>query len=145
VSIGLKFNSIVCNVNSETFVTCFSNRNQMTICIRLLTLLALMFFTSCDSSRKVINDKDSSKEKDETYVSKGFFIGTIQYIANSKCNWVIIDEKTSMKFDPMNIGDADFKTFMIHDNDIYFKYRPLRRMNRCNEAQPIEVVDIQNR
>lgn len=117
----------------------------MTICIRLLTLLVLMFFTSCDSSRKVINDEDASKEKDETYVSKGFSMGTIKYIANSKCNWIIIEEKTKVKLDPINIGDTNFKTFLINDSDIYFKYRPLRRMNRCNDALPVEVVDIQNR
>jgi hypothetical protein len=28
---------------------------------------------------------------------------------------------------------------------VYYKYRPLRRMNRCTEANPIELVDIKKR
>ncbi len=117
----------------------------MAVYARLSIQLMLVFFISCDSTKKTVDVKDSSNGIDETYVSKGYSIGVIKYFAGSKCNWIIIDEIANTKFDPINIGEDNFKRFMIDDNGVYFKYRPLRRKNRCNDVQPIELVDIQNR
>jgi hypothetical protein len=79
------------------------------------------------------------------YSKEGYSIGTITYQKDSKCAYIITDEKSGIKFDPINIDKDLFESYKVDNSKIYFKYRPLRMMNRCTEAQPIELEDIKKR
>lgn len=78
-------------------------------------------------------------------ISEGFHIGEIQHLKNSKCTYIIIDQTTKMKFDPINIEDEAYRLFRNDTQKIYYKFRPLRMMNRCTEAQPIQLTEIKKR
>lgn len=101
---------------------------------------------SCQTSRNIANDfptvtdfSESSEEK------KTFKLGIIEYVNNSDCTYVIVDEKTQKKFDPINFSSPEYLPFKKNNQLIYYKYRPLRMVNRCYNVQPIEIVDIKKR
>ena len=45
----------------------------------------------------------------------------------------------------INILEESYKAMRNDGEKVYYKYRPLRRMNRCTEANPIELIDIKKR
>jgi len=113
----------------------------------------ILFFTSCDSSKTTIQKAESEANTNEQYqiemekqmISDGFHIGEIQHLKNSKCTYIIIDQTTKAKFDPINIEDEEYKSFRDDTKKIYYKFRGLRMMNRCKEAQPIQLTEIKKR
>ena len=78
-------------------------------------------------------------------INDGYLIGTVIYLEKSKCGYIIIDEKTKTKYDPINIDEDKFNEFKTNKNTIYYKYRLLRMMNRCNNVNPIQLVDVKKR
>ena len=127
----------------------------MTIFLKLSVLALLMFTSSCDSVKSTADAENSSTKEEtkkeapnvmnEKLINEGYSVGTITYLANSKCSYIIIDEKTGVKFDPINIDEDKFKAYKKDASKIYYKYRGLRMMNRCNEGQPIQLEAIQSR
>lgn len=84
-------------------------------------------------------------ETDNQMMDEGYNIGKIKYQENSKCEYLIVDETTNVKFDPINISEEIYTTFRKDTQKVYFKYRPLRMKNRCLEGQPIQITDIKKR
>lgn len=113
------------------------------------TLLLISFALSCNTTKTSVASTDVNATETKTmeidYSKEGYSTGTLTYHKDSKCSYIITDEKSGTKFDPININDEVYKNFKMNDSKIYFKYRPLRMMNRCTEAQPIELEDIKKR
>lgn len=121
---------------------------------KLLILNLLLVFTSCNSTKEkvqaenspIINSKQSDyKTMDAEMINNGFKIGEIKYLKDKECAYIIIDEASNAKFDPVNISDELYQSYKQDNQKIYFKYRPLRMMNRCTEANPISLIDIKKR
>lgn len=118
----------------------------------ILKLSAVLFFTiatSCDSAKSTVQEKETNtnavKEMDTKLVNEGYVAGTVKYLEKSECSYILVDEKLDLKYDPINIDEEKFASFKTDDRKVYFKFLPLRRMNRCNEASPIQLIDIQLR
>jgi len=121
---------------------------NMNIFLKLSAILFLSMTQSCDSTKASATEKkaetNTTKEMN-TLISEGYVAGTIKYQVESKCSYILIDEKTGIKYDPVNIGEEKFMPYKNDANKVYFKYLSLRRMNRCNEASPVQLIDIQLR
>ena len=57
---------------------------------------------------------------DIEYSKEGYSIGTITYHKDSKCTYIITDEKSGAKFDPINIDQELFESYRIDNSKIYF-------------------------
>lgn len=121
---------------------------------KIFTVSLLLFFTSCNTSKEATqetndnamsNESSNHKIMDSQMVKDGFHLGEIKYLKDSECNYIIIDQTTKAKFDPINISEELYKSVRNDGEKVYYKYRPLRRMNRCPEANPIELIDIKKR
>lgn len=118
----------------------------------IITTLVLFFIGNTVFGQVHTKSKDTLNKKvlktqfnDKQMKHDGFDIGHVKYQPESNCDYIIINKDTHVKLDPINIGD---KSFIFLKNDIqsiYYKYRPLRRMNRCPEATPILLVTVKKR
>lgn len=123
--------------------------------LKITTISLITISLSCGASKSsvdnsVVTEANANTENMKTtnnakLLDDGYSKGTIAYLKDSKCSYIIIDEKTGVKFDPINIDSKQFSAFKKDTEKIYYKYRPLRMMNRCNEAQPIELESIKKR
>lgn len=118
--------------------------------IKLSVVLLLLSTGGCDSAKSAgTSETEESKavEQNNTddMVKEGFVVGNIQINRGSSCPYIIIDEKLGLKYDPVNLDEDKFKSFKVEDQKIFFKFTPLRRMNRCNEATPIQLTAIEIR
>ncbi|MEZ4797160.1 MAG: hypothetical protein R2785_08315 [Flavobacteriaceae bacterium] len=120
---------------------------------KIFTASFLIIFASCKSSQEtsnhaetdVINTEAEIKTMDNDMINEGFHLGEIKHLKESECTYIIIDGATNAKFDPINISEETYKSLRNDGEKVYFKYRPLRRMNRCPEANPIELIEIKKR
>ena len=116
---------------------------------KFFTASLIVLFTSCNSSKEVtsdtVNNEAEAKIMDSQLINDGFHLGEIQYLKDSECSYIIIDQATKAKFDPINISEESYKSVRNDGEKVYYKYRPLRRMNRCPEANPIELLEIKKR
>ena len=123
----------------------------MNLFIKLSLAILLVALESCDSTKTAANDEamqETTSKQQETkqdIMQEGYSVGTIKYLSNSKCPYIIVDEKTGAKFDPINMQEERFADYKKDQQKVFYKYRPLRMMNRCEEAQPIEIEDIKKR
>lgn len=120
-----------------------------TMLTKTTTLLLISFALSCNTSKTSVastsTNATETKTMDIDYSKEGYSMGTLTYHKDSKCTYVITDEKSGTKFDPVNINDKVYENFKVDGSKIYYKFRPLRMMNRCTEAQPIELEDIKKK
>ncbi len=122
-------------------------------------LLFALLLQSCHSTKQEVESHQTPKKRDtlsklkqsmsslieDKLIEEGYDIGIVKYVENSDCPYVIYNENSKVQFDPINFDSTEFASFKSNDLKVYFKYRPLRRMNRCNEASPIELVSIKKR
>ena len=112
--------------------------------LHLTALLLVVSFTSCCTSNKTTGDaamKDSMETK--KMVEAGFMMGTIvASTAENDCPYVISSEVdgTAVMYDPTNLEESYKKDGM----KIWYKYQPLRMMNRCDKANPVSITEIKN-
>lgn len=112
---------------------------------KIIVLMALPFVFSCNSSKKVPEEPSittETKEMNKELISEGYAIGMVKHIKNSECDYIIVDEKTSVEFDPINFKEDAFKSMKIDNQKVYYKYHPLRMMNRCGSYQPVKILEI---
>lgn len=115
--------------------------------IKTCIVILCISLTACCSSKKTSSDNDTSNMKasmtDTEMMEAGFQSGTI--VASTKdgdCPYVIKkDGSESVLFDPINIEDSYKKDGM----KVWFSYRPLRMMNRCTKANPVELEEMKAR
>jgi hypothetical protein len=122
----------------------------MNLMLKLFTFIFLLISTSCDSTRTAVEQTEptvnNTKEMDTKYANDGYASGVIDYDEKrSKCSFIIIDDKSKLKYDPININEDKFASLRGNGTKIYFKFHALRMMNRCDDAQPIEIEDIKKR
>jgi hypothetical protein len=119
--------------------------------ILIRTFLALLIVTivSCNSSAKTTEENandNTSEMKVEAMKMKeaGYTSGTIVYSdEEGDCPYTIqVDgEDNDYMFDPINLDESYKKDGM----KIWFKYGGLRMMNRCVKANPVNILEIQER
>ena len=122
----------------------------MNLLIKFSAVLFLSMATSCDSMKTTTTsnkgeDINTINDMKSQLIADGYVAGTIKYQSESKCPYVIIDDSTQLKYDPINLDEEKYMRFKKDAEKVYFKYRPLRMMNRCNEAQPVELEDLKKR
>lgn len=109
--------------------------------------IALFVFTisGCNSikERPIQNPKGSIKKNKTTkLIPEGFTAGVIQESTKKgDCLFTILvtsKGEESLYFDPINLDEAYKKNGLA----VFFKYRPLRMMNRCQRANPVEIQEI---
>ncbi len=103
-----------------------------------------MVLGSCNSKKEVVKSKEDSKQIESKLIKEGYFKGRVVHYKSGLCTYIIIDEKTDLKFDPINFDNEQFETFKVEGKAIYYKYRLLRRANRCSDVQPIELENVQS-
>jgi hypothetical protein len=121
--------------------------------MKILTASFIIILTSCNSyketsnevKRKTTKNDEQIKAMDKEMIGEGFQLGVVKHLKESECSYIIIDQVTKAQFDPINITEESYKAMRNDGEKVYYKYRPLRRMNRCTEANPIELVDIKKR
>jgi hypothetical protein len=118
-----------------------------------ITLILVSIFQSCNSTKKEIEADDTTstttqlkngidKILDERMKKEGYEFGVVQYLEDSDCSYVIYNESSHARLDPFNFISKDFSEFKENGLKVYFKYKPLRMMNRCSEASPIELISV---
>lgn len=118
--------------------------------VKISVILILLSTGGCDSTKsstksEVEDSKTMVQNNQDDMIKDGFVVGTIKSNKGSSCPYIIIDEKRDLKYDPINLDDEKFKAFRVEEQKIYFKFTPLRRMNRCSEATPIQLIEIEMR
>ena len=112
-----------------------------------LWILSLILLTAgCNSSKNTITDVNSETQSEtmaqDKNITDGYSKGTIVQMRNSSCPFIIVKEDDQVKLDPINFDTEKFMAFRKAGDTVYFKFRMLRRMNRCPEAHPIELTAI---
>jgi hypothetical protein len=110
-------------------------------------LIALCVFVTANCTSKKTTANETVKNATNTMnkaemISNGFTFGTIEEsIKEGDCPFTIRmgDAKEKTYYDPINLDDSFKKDGM----EVFFKFGGLRMMNRCNKANPIEIVEIQ--
>ena len=112
----------------------------------IATLLLALFLTNCSSTKTTtaITETKNTMEGEKKMIENGFLAGEI--VASTKendCPFAI------------EVGGADGVYYLDGINleeeykkggeKIWFKFTPLRMMNRCDKANPITITEIQRR
>ena len=100
------------------------------ICVRVLLI------TGCNSQKSTI------KKSIEEYKKEGYTLGIIEAYNSGDCTARITVKKSGVQYDPTNIKDDKFAKFVSTKTEIYFKFLPLRRMNRCEGISPIQLINV---
>lgn len=119
----------------------------MNFYIKIMAAFLFILAGSCDSTKNAVKNETTTTPMKQTmeneFINEGYSKGLLTAQSESSCTFIILDEKTGAKFDPINLEEGKFGDFKSAKNEIvYYKYRPLRMMNRCTEAQPISIEDI---
>ena len=119
-----------------------------------MSLLKMTFATFCiflisccgskeQASKANTTENKATMERAEKMMANGFLKGTIVYSeAENDCPYTIKVEGDEPYFlDPVNLENS-FKT---DGAEIWFKFTGLRRMNRCEKANPVNITEMQKR
>ena len=132
------------------------------IVIKTFFTAAAFVFIACGTANKVKEDKvsdmsesnkveaaslEAKKMQVEKMMAAGFQAGTIVASdAEGDCPFTIrLEDKTgTLLYDPINL-DKSFSSFKQDGMKVWFTFAGLRMMNRCEKANPINLIDIQSR
>ena len=108
--------------------------------------LFVLVVSGCNSikERSIQNPESQiNKIKTAELMAEGFTAGVIQKSTKKKdCLFTIIvsgQNKKTYFLDPINLDEGYKKDGVA----VFFKYRPLRMMNRCEKANPVEIQEMQ--
>lgn len=120
------------------------NHKKMTL-FKTLIVSSIVLAASCNSTAKVTEDEMGDKEKSEMIAREmkeaGFYSGTIVYSdVEGDCPYTIDVDSDDYKYllDPINLEENYKKDGM----KIWFKFAGLKMMNRCEKANPINILEI---
>jgi hypothetical protein len=115
---------------------------------RTLSVLAIITLFSCNSGSKATNGDGPNQEEIEMIAKKmkeaGFYSGTIIYSdKEGDCAYTIDVDSEDYKYllDPINLEER----YQTDGAKIWFKFAGLKMMNRCEKANPVSIVEIQDR
>lgn len=106
----------------------------------LPALFATLIFAACAQQKElpVAAGKEARTPPTER-TEQNRTIGVIQQATTKEgCPWTIRIKEEKYLLDPINLKEE----FMIDGLRVRFDYLPLRRTNRCKEANPIEVLSM---
>jgi len=114
--------------------------------LKLVTLIIVLFFMSCNSTNKTTEEtvKTKTEMEPKDMIAEGFVAGEISFSTKEgDCPITIkIEGKNGVYFyDPINITEE----YKKEGEKVWFKFAGLRRMNRCDKASPINIIEIQKR
>ena len=110
-------------------------------------LLIITTVVACSSTKtKENSNEDSTAEavtKNDKMLSEGYTMGTIVFSdkANDCAYTIQLEGKDNVMYDPINLDVI----YQKHNEKIWFTFSPLRRMNRCEKANPVSITDIKKR
>lgn len=119
----------------------------MTLFKSFAIFLTLTFLSGCTSTKNAnhssaVELKKENELKEQKFLQEGYSKGIIIYSdIKNDCEYTIRVESSGSLFDPINLEN----TFKQDGAKIWFTFRPLRMMNRCDKANPIEIEAIQLR
>jgi len=95
---------------------------------------------SCTCKKTVIEAKNESDTVTETkMLEAGFKKATIvASTVKGDCPYTLKVDGENNLFDPINLEE----TYKSSGMQVWFTYHPLRMMNRCEKANPIEIVEM---
>ncbi|SEB98817.1 hypothetical protein SAMN04489761_2176 [Tenacibaculum sp. MAR_2009_124] len=109
----------------------------------------LCVLMGCNSTKQVTSKENESSIKETTkeLVDKGYvkaeFVDNSQSKAKTCATMIkLVNNKQSEMLDPINMDD---KYSELKNSKIWIKYTSLRMKNRCDEARPVNIVDIKKR
>lgn len=115
--------------------------------VLLLLMLVLIGNACCTKKKKVLEEnkeieinKDSINDK---LIKEGYKKAYVIYNEQKEapCNYLIkVDD--NLLIEPMHELENSFK---IGELPIWVKYHPQRRMSRCINSQPVEIIAIKKR
>ncbi|WP_290626505.1 hypothetical protein [Altibacter sp.] len=95
-----------------------------------------------DSSNSTMSNSDNSMTSDTNMMEAGYSKGVIVYSdKEGDCPYTIQVVGSDAMFDPVNLSE----NYKRAGEKIWFTYSPLRMMNRCDKANPVNVDDIKTR
>jgi len=115
----------------------------------VITVLS-MIVMACSSANKTAEansntDTTSTKEimKEASMKEAGFVMAeVVESKVEGDCPFTLkINAENPYYLDPIDMTD-DFKK---HGEKVWVKYAGLRRMNRCEKANPVSIVEIERR
>ena len=106
----------------------------------LLVFLALLPFAACHSQKNLPSEAGTQVQAPPSGTTeKNRTIGVIhQATTKDGCPWTIHIKEVDYLLDPTNLKEE----FMVDGLRVRFDYLPLRRANRCKEANPVEVLSM---
>ncbi|MCW8980737.1 MAG: hypothetical protein OQJ83_05065 [Altibacter sp.] len=129
----------------------------MTILKVSIALFSMVFLLNCNTTKNTGNamtsdtsnsttsnsGNDMSGENNEaSMMESGYSKGVIVYSdKEGDCPYTIQVVGSDAMFDPVNLSE----NFKKAGEKIWFTYSPLRMMNRCDKANPVNVDDIKTR
>lgn len=122
----------------------------MTFLKTLLIAVTVGLTASCSSTKKGMSSDATDETKAVTNMAEdakkmeaGFMKGTV--IASKEegdCPFVIqVEAEETYFLDPINMDE----TFQKDGEKIWFTFSGLRMMNRCDKANPINLIEIEKR
>lgn len=117
--------------------------------LKALTILFVLLISNacCSQKEKTATQKETivqvEKKSEKEMLNQGYTKASVVYDKekDSPCSYLIkLNDK--MYLEPLRELKNEFK----HDNMlIWVKYHPQRRMSRCGNAQPVEIIGIEIR
>ena len=104
----------------------------------VLGTAAFLCVTSCKNTKEVTKDTIEEKVTEDAFDPTGYTSGTIVYSKEKDDCKYTIKLKDGLFYDPINLEDSYKKDGMA----VYFKFRGLRMMNRCNKATPVSIEEM---
>lgn len=108
------------------------------------TIVFILILFSCNSTNKSISTTSENEIQvmSKKMVEEGFTAGEISFSTKEgDCPITIkIEGKDRVYYyDPINLSEE----FKKEGEKIWFKFAGLRRMNRCDKASPVNIIEIQ--
>lgn len=118
----------------------------MMLFFKMSIFLFLATTAGCDSAKSAATNEQETKAietmDDSKLVADGYILASVKYQEDSKCSYILVDEKKNLMYDPINFDAEKFASFKSNDAKVYVKFRGLRMPNRCPNIQPVELTEI---
>lgn len=108
-------------------------------------VLILMFLTACSTSqKKTHNNIENQPEVATKMTQDGFKLAhiVVDEAKDFPCNFLIKLENSDVLLEPLTPVPEEFQK---NEMSIWIKYHPQRRMSRCGDTQPMELIAIRKK
>jgi len=110
--------------------------------IKYLSVIFSIMILSCTTIKDKKNEENTATSSEEM-MEEGFKKGIIVFSdVEGDCPYTIkMQGETAYFLDPINLEEA----FKKDGEKVWFKFNGLRRMNRCEKANPVSIETMQKR